>query len=89
LRRALLDAADRAVRQLGRELHDGLGQDLVAPSLIARAETDRMKNGGARSRIAVLLRADSRRSPKLEGICTPRFGAYPIGFGTTGRRPSQ
>jgi signal transduction histidine kinase len=47
LRRALLDAADRAVRQLGRELHDGLGQDLVAPSLIARAETDRMKNGGA------------------------------------------
>jgi len=40
MRGALLDAADRAERQLGRELHDGLGQDLVALSLIARAETE-------------------------------------------------
>jgi PAS domain S-box-containing protein len=47
LRGALLDAADQAERQLGRELHDGLGQDLVALSLIARAETDRIKRGGA------------------------------------------
>ena len=47
MRGALLDAADHAERQLGRELHDGLGQDLVALSLIARAETDRMKRGGA------------------------------------------
>ncbi|MGC1521018.1 MAG: ATP-binding protein [Steroidobacteraceae bacterium] len=47
LRGALLDAADHAERQLGRELHDGLGQDLVALSLIARAETDRVSKGGA------------------------------------------
>jgi PAS domain S-box-containing protein len=47
LRGALLDAADHAERQLGRELHDGLGQDLVALSLIARAETDRIRRGGA------------------------------------------
>ncbi len=47
LRGALLDAADHAERQLGRELHDGLGQDLVALSLIARAETDRVGKGGA------------------------------------------
>ena len=47
LRGALLDAADRAGRQLGRELHDGLGQDLVALSLIARAETDRIGKGAA------------------------------------------
>ncbi len=46
LRGALLEAADRAERQLGRELHDGLGQDLVALALIARAETDRIKKGG-------------------------------------------
>jgi PAS domain S-box-containing protein len=46
LRGALLEAADRAERQLGRELHDGLGQDLVALSLIARAENDRIKKGG-------------------------------------------
>ncbi|MGO9994977.1 MAG: PAS domain S-box protein [Steroidobacteraceae bacterium] len=46
LRGALLDAADHAGRQLGRELHDGLGQDLVALSLIARAETDRISKGG-------------------------------------------
>jgi PAS domain S-box-containing protein len=44
---ALLDAADQAGRQLGRELHDGLGQDLVALSLIARAEADRISKGGA------------------------------------------
>ncbi len=47
LRGALLDAADHAERQLGRELHDGLGQDLVALSLIARAETERVGRGGA------------------------------------------
>ena len=47
LRGALLDATDHAERQLGRELHDGLGQDLVALSLIARAETDRIKRGRA------------------------------------------
>jgi len=47
LRGALLEAADRAERQLGRELHDGLGQDLVALSLIARAENDRIQKGGA------------------------------------------
>ncbi len=47
MRGALLDAADHAERQLGRELHDGLGQDLVALSLIARAESDRIKRGGA------------------------------------------
>jgi PAS domain S-box-containing protein len=47
LRGALLDAADHAERQLGRELHDGLGQDLVALSLFARAETDRVGKGGA------------------------------------------
>jgi PAS domain S-box-containing protein len=47
LRGALLDAADHAERQLGRELHDGLGQDLVALSLIARAETERVSKGGA------------------------------------------
>ena len=47
LRGALLDAADRAERQLGRELHDGLGQDLIALSLIARAATNRIKKGGA------------------------------------------
>lgn len=46
MRGALLDAADHAERQLGRELHDGLGQELVALSLIARAETDRIKRGG-------------------------------------------
>jgi PAS domain S-box-containing protein len=47
LRGALLEAADRVERQLGRELHDGLGQDLVALSLIARAESDRIQKGGA------------------------------------------
>ncbi len=47
LRSALLDAADHAERKLGRELHDGLGQDLVALSLIARAETERVGKGGA------------------------------------------
>ena len=46
LRGALLDASDRAGRRLGRELHDGLGQDLVALSLIARAETVRLTKGG-------------------------------------------
>jgi PAS domain S-box-containing protein len=45
LRGALLDAADRAERKLGRELHDGLGQDLVGLSLIARAEAERVKKG--------------------------------------------
>ncbi len=45
LRGALLDAADRAERKLGRELHDGLGQDLVGLSLIARAEAERAKKG--------------------------------------------
>lgn len=47
LRGALLDAADRAERKLGRELHDGLGQDLLALSLLARAETARVSKGGA------------------------------------------
>ncbi len=47
LRGALLDASDRAGRRLGRELHDGLGQDLVALSLIARAETVRLNKGGS------------------------------------------
>jgi PAS domain S-box-containing protein len=47
LRGAFLDASDRAGRKLGRELHDGLGQDLVALSLIARAETVRLNKGGA------------------------------------------
>lgn len=46
LRGALLDAADEAERQLGRELHDGLCQDLVALSLIAHSEKARLKNGG-------------------------------------------
>jgi PAS domain S-box-containing protein len=45
LRGALLDAADRAERKLGRELHDGLGQDLVGLSLIARAESERLSKG--------------------------------------------
>ena len=46
LRGALLEASDRAERELGRELHDGLGQDLVALSLIARAENERIQKGG-------------------------------------------
>jgi PAS domain S-box-containing protein len=46
LRGALLDASDRAGRKLGQELHDGLGQDLVALSLLARAETVRLAKGG-------------------------------------------
>jgi len=38
LRGALLEAGDRAGRELGQELHDGLGQELVALTLLARSE---------------------------------------------------
>ena len=47
LRGALLDAGDRAGRELGQELHDGLGQELVALSLLARSERTRIQNGRA------------------------------------------
>jgi signal transduction histidine kinase len=47
LRGALLDAGDRAGRELGQELHDGLGQELVALSLLARSERTRIQSGRA------------------------------------------
>jgi len=102
MRGALLDAADRAERQLGRELHDGLGQDLVALSLIARAETDRMKRGGAPELDSLALieslalravkncRGITRGLSALTetgGICTARCAGCPTGFGTKGPRP--
>jgi PAS domain S-box-containing protein len=45
LRTALLDSADRAERQLSRELHDGLGPDLAALSLFARALRTQVERG--------------------------------------------
>jgi PAS domain S-box-containing protein len=45
LRRAALDAADRATRQLGRELHDGLGQEIVALVMQIRNEVERLQRG--------------------------------------------
>ncbi len=46
-RRAALDAADRTKRQLGRELHDGLGQELVALVMHVRSEIRRLQRGEA------------------------------------------
>jgi len=45
LRTALLDSTDRAERQLSRELHDGLGPDLAALSLFARALRTQVDRG--------------------------------------------
>lgn len=45
LRSALLDSTDRAERQLSRELHDGLGPDLAALSLFARALRTQVDRG--------------------------------------------
>jgi PAS domain S-box-containing protein len=47
LRGALLDASDRAGRELGQELHDGLGQELVALTLIARSQRTLAGSGRA------------------------------------------
>ncbi len=45
LRAAFLDSTDRAERQLSRELHDGLGPDLAALSLFARALRTQFERG--------------------------------------------
>jgi PAS domain S-box-containing protein len=45
LRSAFLDSTDRAERQLSRELHDGLGPDLAALSLFARALRTQVERG--------------------------------------------
>lgn len=45
LRTALLDSTDRAERELSRELHDGLGPDLAALSLFARALRTQVDGG--------------------------------------------
>jgi PAS domain S-box-containing protein len=45
LRSAFLDSTDRAERQLSRELHDGLGPDLAALSLFARALRSQIDRG--------------------------------------------
>lgn len=45
LRTALLDSTDHAERQLSRELHDGLGPDLAALSLFARALRTQVERG--------------------------------------------
>jgi PAS domain S-box-containing protein len=45
MRTALLDSTDRAERQLSRELHDGLGPDLAALSLFARALRTQVDRG--------------------------------------------
>jgi PAS domain S-box-containing protein len=47
LRSAYLDASDLAARRLGHELHDGLGQELVALSLMTSAERTRVGRGEA------------------------------------------
>ncbi|MGA2779227.1 MAG: PAS domain S-box protein [Steroidobacteraceae bacterium] len=45
LRSAYLDASDLAARRLGHELHDGLGQELVALSLMISSERTRVARG--------------------------------------------
>lgn len=45
LRSAYLDASDLAARRLGHDLHDGLGQELVALSLMISAERTRVERG--------------------------------------------
>jgi PAS domain S-box-containing protein len=45
LRSALLDSTDRVERELSRELHDGLGPDLAALSLFARALRTQVDGG--------------------------------------------
>jgi PAS domain S-box-containing protein len=47
LRSAFLDATDHAARQLGHELHDGLGQELVGLSLMIGSATTRARRGRA------------------------------------------
>jgi PAS domain S-box-containing protein len=47
LRSAYLDASDLAARRLGHELHDGLGQELVALSLLTSGERTRVERGAA------------------------------------------
>jgi PAS domain S-box-containing protein len=47
LRSALIGATDRANRQLGQELHDGLGQELVGLSLITRSQITKLGRGVA------------------------------------------
>lgn len=47
LRSAFIGATDRAARQLGQELHDGLGQDLVGLSMIIRAQEAKAVRGVA------------------------------------------
>lgn len=49
LRSAYLDASDLAARRLGHELHDGLGQELVALSLLISGERTRVERGAAPS----------------------------------------
>jgi PAS domain S-box-containing protein len=47
LRSAYLDASDLAARRLGYELHDGLGQELVALALIVGSEKIRVARGAS------------------------------------------
>jgi PAS domain S-box-containing protein len=47
LRSAFIDASDRALREVGHELHDGLGQTLVGLSLITRTEHKRAARIGS------------------------------------------
>ena len=49
LRSAYLDASDLAARRLGHDLHDGLGQELVALSLMISVERTRVERGVALS----------------------------------------
>jgi len=59
LRSAIIGAADRAARQLGQEMHDGLGQELVGLSLLTRALCARAKRG---------VSADAEISDRIDGI---------------------
>jgi PAS domain S-box-containing protein len=85
LERALLNSASAEQQKLGRDLHDGLGQELAGISLLASAIASSMRKAG-RAEAAELENLGSLAAQAVANCRALAHGLSPVTFATGGLR---
>lgn len=85
LERALLDSASAEQQKLGRDLHDGLGQELAGISLLASAIAASMRKAG-RAEAAELENLGSLAAQAVANCRALAHGLSPVTFANGGLR---
>lgn len=82
LERQVIEASEREGRRIGQDLHDGLGQDLTAISLLLKTHEKTLPRGSPET-IAQARQIGGLLKTAIQRVRTVARNAYPIGIDET------